>query len=43
MTGPVMAALGVAVTSEQLARQQAIRQIGRRRRFWFWAVLGPWS
>jgi hypothetical protein len=32
--------LGVPVTSEQLARQQAIRQIRRRRRFWFWAVMG---
>jgi hypothetical protein len=28
------------VADEQLAREQAIRQIGRRRRFWFWAVLG---
>ena len=43
MTGPVTAALGVPVTSEQLARLQAIQQIGRRRRFWFWAVLGLWS
>ena len=25
---------------EQFARQQAIKQIGRRRRFWFWAMLG---
>ncbi len=32
--------LDVPVTSEQLARQQAIRQIGRRRRFRFWAVMG---
>jgi hypothetical protein len=32
--------LDVPVTSEQLARQQAIRQIGRRRRFWFWAAMG---
>jgi len=30
----------VPVGSEQLAREQAIKQIGRRRRFWFWAVLG---
>ena len=28
------------VAREQLAREQAIKQIGRRRRFWFWAVLG---
>ncbi len=27
-------------TGEQLAREQVIRQIGRRRRFWFWAVMG---
>ena len=27
------------VASEQLAREQAIKQTGRRRRFWFWAVL----
>ena len=26
--------------SEQLAREQALKQIGRRRRFWFWAMLG---
>jgi hypothetical protein len=32
--------LGMAVISEQLARWQAIRQIGRRRRFWFWAAMG---
>jgi hypothetical protein len=25
---------------EQLAREQALKQIGRRRRFWFWAMLG---
>jgi hypothetical protein len=28
------------VTSEQLTRQQAIKQIARRRRFWFWAAIG---
>jgi hypothetical protein len=28
------------VTGEQLARQEAIKQIGRRRRFWLWAMLG---
>ncbi len=28
------------VTGEQLVRQEAIRQIGRRRQFWFWAVMG---
>jgi len=27
-------------TGEQLARQQAIQQIGRRRRFWLGAVMG---
>jgi len=32
--------LHVPVASEQLAREQAIKQIGRRRRFWFWAMLG---
>ena len=32
--------LDASATSEQLAREQAIKQIGRRRRFWFWAVLG---
>jgi hypothetical protein len=32
--------LDVPVTSEQLARRQAIQQIGRRRRFRFWAVMG---
>ena len=38
--GPGDSDLGVPVTSEQLARWQAIRQIRRRRRFWFWAVIG---
>ena len=32
--------LDVPVISEQLARRQAIQQIGRRRRFRFWAVMG---
>jgi hypothetical protein len=32
--------LHVLLPGEQLAREQAIKQIGRRRRFWFWAVLG---
>ena len=32
--------LHVPVVGEQLAREQAIQQIGRRRRFWFWAMLG---
>ena len=32
--------LDVPAVSEQLAREQAVKQIGRRRRFWFWAVLG---
>ena len=32
--------LDVPSTGEQLARQQAIRQIGRRRRFRFWAMMG---
>jgi len=32
--------LHVPVAGEQLAREQALKQIGRRRRFWFWAVLG---
>ena len=27
-------------SGEDLARQQAIQQIGRRRRFWFWATMG---
>lgn len=38
--GPGDSGLGVPVTSEQLARRQAIRQIRRRRRFWFWATMG---
>ena len=38
--GPGDSGLDVPVTSEQLARWQAIRQIRRRRRFWFWAVMG---
>ena len=32
--------LDASATSEQLAREQAIKQIGRRRRFWFWATMG---
>jgi hypothetical protein len=32
--------LDASVTSEQLARQEAIRQIGRRFRFRFWAMAG---
>jgi hypothetical protein len=32
--------LDVPSAGEQLARAQAIKQIGRRRRFWFWAMLG---
>lgn len=31
---------GAAATGEQLARQEAIRQIERRRRFWFRATAG---
>jgi hypothetical protein len=27
-------------SSEELAREQAVKQIGRKRRFWFWAMLG---
>jgi H+/Cl- antiporter ClcA len=30
----------VPAVGERLAREQAIRQIGRRRRFRFWAVMG---
>jgi hypothetical protein len=40
MTCPGTVTLDVPVTGEQLARQQAIRQTGRRRRFWFRAVMG---
>jgi hypothetical protein len=32
--------LDVLPVGKQLARQQAITQIGRRRRFWFWAAMG---
>ena len=38
--GPGDGGLGVVVTSEQFARWQAIRQIGRRRRFRFQATMG---
>ena len=38
--GPGDSGLGVPVTAEQLARQRAIRQVGRGRRFWFGAALG---
>ncbi len=37
---PDDSALGVPATGERLARRQAIRQIGRRRQFWFWAAMG---
>jgi hypothetical protein len=40
MTCPVIVILDGPVTGEQLARWQAIRQIRRRRRFWFGAVMG---
>jgi len=29
-----------SAAGEKLAREQALKQIGRRRRFWFWVVLG---
>jgi hypothetical protein len=38
--GPGDSGLAVPVTGEQFARQRAIRQIGCRRLFWFWANLG---
>jgi hypothetical protein len=38
--GPGDKDLDGPVTGEQLTRWQAIGQIGRRRRFWFWAVMG---
>ncbi len=40
MNQPGNSGADAPVTCEQFAREQAIRQIGRRRRFWFWAVMG---